>query len=607
MVVDRFSKALRIIPLPSAFETAEVVFEHVFRYYGIPEAIVSDRGVQFASRSSLKRSSTNLTLFQCILGYQPPLFPRNVNPTDSPTVDSWFRQSEHVWEQTHQHLEQTAQANRSLQIRSMERCPVLSQETERMSLSTQLLHTINQIVEELSPEECKRLSYLCGELHKERRTTNVKEMLQSCMAQMHTAQAFLIELMLRIRRYDLLSEVLGIRKKDAERLLKNGHAVSDYRVLMAELSEDFGSDDLKSLVFLLRGILPKEKVEKFECFLDVVVELEKLDQISSTRMDVMEKYLKAIHRVDLAKKLSQYQSRGETQRHAAVRSREVRRPCIAASPHTSTAFPPTSCSVSKHTTPCVNTTVPQCVAQSKACEWQEDVYRMRSEPRGICVIIDCVGTEGVRLEQLFSSLHFRVSLHMLLSISDVISCLQSISRQTDHCSMDAFICCIISRFNSFRLFGTDSHGPGLDLNTIRQFFMPYSCSGLTGKPKLFFIQGYEISGYEKFTGFCNYEDGELETDSPFHYRCKGEEVPEDADVFWSQCWTNEKQLQDMDHHSVYLQSLKEALVDGQKRRVHLVDLHMAVNRAVYAHNHSHPEAAYHLNLKHTLRKNVYLS
>lgn len=33
---------------------------------------------------------------------------------------------------------------------------------------------------------------------------------------------------------------------------------------MAELSEDVGSDDLESLVFLLRGTLPKEKVENFE-------------------------------------------------------------------------------------------------------------------------------------------------------------------------------------------------------------------------------------------------------------------------------------------------------------------------------------------------------
>ncbi|XP_053483569.1 CASP8 and FADD-like apoptosis regulator isoform X1 [Ictalurus furcatus] len=477
-----------------------------------------------------------------------------------------------------------------------------------MSLSTYLLNTINRIVEELSLEERKRLSYLCGQLHTGRCTTNIKEILQSCMGQVHTDEAFLMELMLRMRRYDILSEVLGISKTEAERLLKNGHALSDYRVLMAELSEDVGSDDLESLVFLLRGTLPKEKVENFECFLDVVVELEKLDQISSTRMDVMEKYLRAIHRVDLAKKLSQYQSRAEKQRPAAVKSRVECRTCCAASPHTSSAFPPTSCSVSKHTTPCVNAAVPVYVSPSKPCEQRmEDVYRMQNKPRGLCVIIDCVGSEGAHLERLFSSLHFTVSLHMLLSAREVLTCLQDISRHTEHRRMDAFVCCIISRFHSFQLLGTDSYGPGLDLNGVRQYFMPDSCPGLTGKPKLFFIQGYEMSKSSKSTGFCDNEDGELETDSPAHHHHRLEDIPGDADVFWSHCWTNEKQLEDVNHQSVYLQSLKEALVDGQERRIHLVDLHMAVNRAVYAHNHNHPGSAYHINLRHTLRKNVYLS
>ncbi|XP_060784976.1 CASP8 and FADD-like apoptosis regulator [Neoarius graeffei] len=476
-----------------------------------------------------------------------------------------------------------------------------------MSLSKAAL--INQIVEKLSLEECKRLLYLCGELYTEQCTSNVKEILQSCMVQVQTEEAFLMELMLRMRRYDLLLNVLGINKTKAEQLLENGHALSDYRVLMAELNEDIGSDDLGSLVFLLRGTLPKEKVEKFECFLDVVMELEKLDQISSTRMDMMVKYLRAIHRVDLAKRLSQYQSRAETQRPAAVNPREERRPCRAPLPHTSTAFPPTSCCERKHTTPCINTIVPQCVSPNKAYEQrQEEVYWMQSEPRGLCLIIDCVGNEGAHLEQLFSSLHFRVNLHMLLSVREVFSCLEDISRQIEHYSMDAFVCCIISRSHSSQLLGTDSYGHmGLHLNTIRQLFMPNSCPRLTRKPKLFFIQGYEISESSNFIGFCDYEDGELETDSPVHYPCRVEDVPEEADFFWSHCWTNAKQLEDIDHHSVYLQSLKEALVSGQKRRTHLVDLHMAVNRAVYTHNHSHPGSEYHINLRHTLRKNIYLS
>ncbi len=53
VVVDRFSKACKLIPLPglpTAMQTAEALFSHVFRNFGIPEDIVSNRGPQFISR-----------------------------------------------------------------------------------------------------------------------------------------------------------------------------------------------------------------------------------------------------------------------------------------------------------------------------------------------------------------------------------------------------------------------------------------------------------------------------------------------------------------------------------------------------------------------------
>ncbi len=52
VAVDRFSKAFKFIPLrglPTALETTEKLFTHVFRSFGIPEDIVSDRGPQFIS------------------------------------------------------------------------------------------------------------------------------------------------------------------------------------------------------------------------------------------------------------------------------------------------------------------------------------------------------------------------------------------------------------------------------------------------------------------------------------------------------------------------------------------------------------------------------
>ncbi len=53
IVVDRFSKSCKLTPLrglPSALETAESLFQHIFRNFGLPEDIVSDRGPQFISR-----------------------------------------------------------------------------------------------------------------------------------------------------------------------------------------------------------------------------------------------------------------------------------------------------------------------------------------------------------------------------------------------------------------------------------------------------------------------------------------------------------------------------------------------------------------------------
>ncbi|KAK3514418.1 hypothetical protein QTP70_018040 [Hemibagrus guttatus] len=150
VVVDRFSKGCKLIPLkgsPTAMQMAEAMFQHVFRNFGLPKDIVSDRGPQFTSRvwgalcaqlgisvslssgyhpqsngqaerlnqeisrflrsycsreqqqwseflpwaeyaqNSLTHSSMDLTPFQCVLGYQPPLFPWSGEPSDVPAME----------------------------------------------------------------------------------------------------------------------------------------------------------------------------------------------------------------------------------------------------------------------------------------------------------------------------------------------------------------------------------------------------------------------------------------------------------------------------------------------------------------------------------------
>lgn len=149
-VIDRFSKACRLIPLsklPTTMQTG---------YFGFTE-IVSDRGPQFTSRlwssfcqalninvsltfgyhpqsngqierlnqeltrflrsycsqhqndwarylmwakyaqNSIRKEATGLTPFQCVLGFQPPLFPWSGEPTDVLAVNDWMNRSEATW------------------------------------------------------------------------------------------------------------------------------------------------------------------------------------------------------------------------------------------------------------------------------------------------------------------------------------------------------------------------------------------------------------------------------------------------------------------------------------------------------------------------------
>ncbi|KAK3535142.1 hypothetical protein QTP70_004797 [Hemibagrus guttatus] len=50
VVIDQFSKACKLVPmkrLPTALQTADALFQHVFQNFGLPEDIVSDWGPQF--------------------------------------------------------------------------------------------------------------------------------------------------------------------------------------------------------------------------------------------------------------------------------------------------------------------------------------------------------------------------------------------------------------------------------------------------------------------------------------------------------------------------------------------------------------------------------
>lgn len=219
---------------------------------------------------------------------------------------------------------------------------------------------------------------------------------------------------------------------------------------------------------------------------------------------------------------------------------------------------------------------------------------MTGDPRGVCLIIDCVGSDGGEtlcayrpwrthcifcvkctdnvlprpdlLEQTFRALHFHVVVHKWLSGLQILTTLKETMRQRENTEGGVFACCIISRGTSNHLLGTDSHNGGLHVNSVRHQFTANECLALAGKPKLLFLQKYSVTEFQAHAG-REHRDEDLETDG-FDSAATAGLIPENADTFWSHCWTDEHQLETRRHCSVYVRALTDALLKGQRRYPH---------------------------------------
>jgi hypothetical protein len=69
-------------------------------------------------------SSTYLSQFQCVLGYQPVLAPWHQNQIEAPVVDEWFRDSAETWDTAHVRLQQAIRRQKASADRHRSEAPV---------------------------------------------------------------------------------------------------------------------------------------------------------------------------------------------------------------------------------------------------------------------------------------------------------------------------------------------------------------------------------------------------------------------------------------------------------------------------------------------------
>lgn len=200
-VVDRFSKMVRFIPLPklpSAKETAEVLLVQVCRVFGFSRSIMSDRGPQFVAQfwrefcqlmgatfnlssghhpqtngqterfnqelekglrcltshnpaswsravmwveyahNTLPGSSSGLSPFQCVFGYQPPLFPSLEREVSVPSAHHLIRRCHGTWVMARRNLLKASRAHKKFAGRKRRPAPAYSV-GQRVWLSTRHL------------------------------------------------------------------------------------------------------------------------------------------------------------------------------------------------------------------------------------------------------------------------------------------------------------------------------------------------------------------------------------------------------------------------------------------------------------------------------------
>ncbi|CDQ82321.1 unnamed protein product [Oncorhynchus mykiss] len=87
------------------------------------------------AQNSLRHSSTNLSPFPCVLGYQPFLVPWHQSQTEVPAVDDWFRRAEETWEAGRVHLQQAVRLQKENADRHRSEAPVFAL-GDRVWLST---------------------------------------------------------------------------------------------------------------------------------------------------------------------------------------------------------------------------------------------------------------------------------------------------------------------------------------------------------------------------------------------------------------------------------------------------------------------------------------
>lgn len=368
-----------------------------------------------------------------------------------------------------------------------------------------------------------------------------------------------------MQRKDLIRKLGGDPQQLDNRIRANGpNYLTEFRILLFDIAEDCGKDELEKMKFYSRTTLhlPKKMVDKVRSCLGLFNVLEKEEKITYIDVKTLEQLITTTGDEELLERVYQYKYRNlvtsptdemkpepgmkldmhinhfpntaaavtprphqEPEQNLAVQS-EGSNLQMGAYPSLTSMNPPAQ--------DAMDTMMSQQQSPTQSSEENQDsfddmfhYYKMTSKPRGYCVIINNQKFHGggnlgerkgtdideEKLKDVFGNhLQFNVEVCRNATSEKIMRICQEYSGK-DHGRFDCLVFCILSHGSSGAVYGTDSNS--VPIKEITACFTASRCPTLAEKPKLFFFQACQglthQSGLHKI-GTTRNVDPNIQTD-----------------------------------------------------------------------------------------------
>ncbi|XP_016418884.1 caspase-8-like isoform X1 [Sinocyclocheilus rhinocerous] len=448
------------------------------------------------------------------------------------------------------------------------------------------LQKFHKIDENLTSSEVAQLKFLCMDLIPKKRletVTDAKELFLRLDEQALLDEGLLVpELLITIGRLDLLG-ILEMSKDNVERNLllreASSKAVSAYRKMLFSISEDMTEENLRTVKFLVE--LPRAKLGTSATFLDVMIEMEKLQKLGEDNLDELYFILDKCDK-QLACRIEEYRAREQV---------GGRLPLREVFGNVQVSFPDES--MPRYQMETENGWRRSLLVTDSDTEPRTgEYYNMTPRPLGYCLIINNfnfkersslsnrTGTDKDKddLSRVFRRMHFEVEVQDDLTASGMKDVIRHFANR-DHTRMGAFVCCVLSHGEKGTVLGVD----GKEVE-IRELTVPIAeCRTLASKPKLFFIQACQ--GNEGQDGVLTMDaPGNATEEDPYEedaYNPAARSIPIEADMLIGMATVERYQsYRHTKDGSIYIQELCNQLEKFCPREEDILSILTKVNREV---------------------------